>query len=77
MFFGILWIINWFKAQVSLITMVTTCTYYFNSDHDTEGAAELDTGIQMTFKYHLGSLAIGSFIIALIQFIRFLFLYFA
>jgi len=77
MFFGILWIIQWFKAQTSLIAMVTTSTYYFNSNAETEGSAELDTGIELTFKYHLGSLAVGSFIIALIQFIKFLFLYFA
>lgn len=73
-FFGILWVVNWLKAHTSMITMLTACTYYFNSNENHEGEAEINVGVQFCFKYHLGSLAFGSFIIAFIQFIKYVFL---
>lgn len=58
--------------------MLSAATYYFNSSREKgEGSAEVMTAINFTYKYHIGSLAMGSFIIALIQFIKFVFLYVA
>jgi hypothetical protein len=74
MFFGILWICQFLKAKTQFITMVSASTYYFNSDKETEGHAELDLAVTFTYKYHIGSLAFGSFIIALIEFIKWCFL---
>jgi hypothetical protein len=46
--------------------MVAASTYYFDSNKDKEGDAEVMTGINMAYFNHFGSLAIGSFIIALV-----------
>jgi choline transporter-like protein 2/4/5 len=70
MFFGLLWIVNFLKAQSSFITMVSACTYYFDSNAEKDGSADVGLGIKFAFMFHAGSIAMGSFIIALIQFIR-------
>ena len=41
MFFGILWICQFLKAKTQFITMVSASTYYFNSDREQPGQAEL------------------------------------
>lgn len=45
MFFGILWICQFLKAKTQFITMVSASTYYFNSDKETEGHADLDLAV--------------------------------
>lgn len=70
MFFGLLWIINFLKAQSSFITMVSASTYYFDSNAEKDGFADVGLGFKFAFMFHAGSLALGSFIIALVQFIR-------
>ena len=77
MLFGILWIVNWLKYTSSFIVMVSASTYYFNSNATTEGEAEVGLGFKFAYVYHCGSLAAGAFIIAIIQFIRIVFLYLA
>jgi len=62
---------------------VGATTYYFNSHFDeekkdwVEGEAEIGLGFRFAYVYHCGSIAFGAFIIALVQIIRFLFLYVA
>jgi hypothetical protein len=76
MFFGILWVTAFFEYCSTFVVMVSASTYYFNSDAHNDGSAEVDLG----FKYcltHFGSIAIGSFLIALIRFIRIVFMYLA
>jgi len=70
MFFGLLWIINFLKAQSSMITMVSASTYYFDSNQDRDGFADVGLGFKFAFLVHAGSIALGSFVIALVQFIR-------
>lgn len=80
MLFGILWICAFIRAKTSFITMVTATTYYFSSGHDEatggfkDGEGQVNLGFKFAYMYHAGSLAIGSFIIALIQFIRIVFM---
>jgi choline transporter-like protein 2/4/5 len=50
--------------------MVSASTYYFDSNAEKDGYADVGLGIKFAFVYHAGSLAMGSFIIAVIQFIR-------
>jgi hypothetical protein len=69
-FFGLLWIIAFFNAQQSMIVMVSACTYYFDSDKDKDGYADVGMGIKFAWVYHVGSLALGSFIIAVVEFLR-------
>ena len=70
MFFGLLWIVNFLKAQSTFITMVATATYYFDSNAERDGNADVGIGFKFAFMFHAGSLAFGSFIIAVVQFIR-------
>lgn len=77
MLFGVLWICAWFEYASNFIVMVAASTYYFNSDAGLEGDAEVMTGVNWAFCYHAGSIAIGAFIIAVIRFIRIVFVYLA
>lgn len=74
MFFGLLWILAFFNAQQSFIVMVSASTYYFDSNKEKDGDANVSMGVKFAWVYHIGSLAFGSFIIALIEFIRIVFM---
>jgi hypothetical protein len=73
MVFGLVWLINFINAKTTLITMISATTYYFNSNEDKDGEAEVSTAVSYAYKYHLGTLAFGSLIIAIVEVIRFLF----
>jgi choline transporter-like protein 2/4/5 len=75
MIFGLLWILNWLDCTSSFVVQVSSATYYFNSSENGEGQAEISKGFRMAYLHHLGSIAIGAFIIALIQFIKIVFVY--
>lgn len=70
MLFGLLWIFAFIKANSGFVTMVSATTYYFDSNKEKEGDADVGLGFKFAYMYHAGSLALGSFIIAVIQFIR-------
>lgn len=74
MLFGILWVTAFFEYCSTFVVMVSASTYYFNSNMHGEGEADVGKGFKYCF-VHFGSLAIGSFVIALIRFIRIVFLY--
>jgi len=80
MLFGILWITAFFEYCSTFVVMVSASTYYFNSnpndEENLEGSAEVGLGFHYAF-LHSGSIAIGAFIIALVRFIRIVFLYLA
>lgn len=71
MIFGIIWILNFFKAQVNFITMYAASTYYFDSTSERDGNADVMSGVKAGFGCHAGSIAFGSFIITLIQVIEY------
>lgn len=50
--------------------------WYFTISEEKRKAKSVRTGLYNCFRYHLGSLAFGSFILALVQFIRYLCKYF-
>lgn len=77
MVFGLLWVNAWIDYSCKLVTMISGATYYFNSNKDYEGGAEVCTGFYMTHFNHPGSIAFGSFIIAVVQIIRLTLLYIA
>jgi len=70
MFFGLLWILAFLNAQQSFIVMYSGCTYYFDSSKEKDGNATVGAGIKLALVNHAGSIAFGSFIIALVEFIR-------
>jgi hypothetical protein len=76
MFFGILWVTAFFEYCSTFTIMVSACTYYWDSAPDHEGNARVSEGFSACFS-HAGSLAIGSFIIAVIRFIRIVFMFLA
>ena len=76
MLFGILWITAFFEYCSTFVVMVSASSYYFNSNPEEEGSAEVAAGFKYAF-LHQGSIAIGAFIIALIRFIRIVFMYLA
>ena len=77
MLFGLLWICAWLKYTNQFICMVSASTYYFDSNAEKEGNAEVGLGFKYAHVYHTGSIAAGAFIIAVIQFIRIIFMYLA
>lgn len=79
MFFGILWIMAWWNYTSQFVVMAAATTYYFNCTEENEynGSAELCYSVKLAHIYHTGSIACGAFIIALIEFIKFVFLYLA
>ena len=77
MFFGILWITAWLEYSSTFVVMVSASTYYFNSSKEEEGSANVSLGFKFAYLNHMGSIAVGAFIIALIRFIRYVFYYLA
>eukprot|EP00744_Colponema_vietnamica_P000742 GILI01001290.1.p1 GENE.GILI01001290.1~~GILI01001290.1.p1 ORF type:complete len:606 (+),score=184.83 GILI01001290.1:72-1889(+) len=71
--FGLLWNNAFLIALNQLIVAGAACIWYFapvveGGQRDTSGAVR--KSVWRAFRYHLGSLAFGSFIIAVVQFIR-------
>jgi len=74
MFFGLLWILAWIQAKTSFITMVAATSFYFNSNKDKEGDAEVGMGFKFAYMNHAGSLAFGALIVTIIQIVKIIFL---
>lgn len=51
--------------------MMAVSTYYFSTKDGQNPEAEIGLSLKYTYLYHLGSLACGSFILALIVFAQF------
>jgi len=77
LFFGLLWVVAFNRATSGFIVMVSATTYYFDSNESREGYADVGLGFHLAYMSHAGSLAFGSFIVALVQFIRIVFMYLA
>lgn len=74
MFFCFLWITACIEYTSRLIVIVGASTYYFNNHRDRldeEASADIGFGFKVAYFNHMGSIAIGSFIIALIKFLRY------
>lgn len=79
MVFGLLWMQAFIDYCCKFVVLVSAATYYFNStieDGEDGGEADVSTGIKYMF-VHSGSIALGSFIIAVVQMIRLIFHYLA
>ena len=75
--FGFLWIANFIIGVTQFIISAACAIWYFTSTSDANGSGSLMTGLFWVFRYHLGSIAFGAFIIALVQLIRLIFEYYA
>ena len=64
--FALLWIIAMILAIGQFIIIVTVCVWYFSHGTDRQGSGGMMKAIWWTFRYHLGSLAFGSLILAIV-----------
>ena len=74
-FFGLFWINTMIDACVCFVIIVAVWTWYFSHNSEVEGEASVSRGLKWIFRYHCGSLALGSLILAIVQVIRFTFEY--
>lgn len=78
--FGFFWIVSWIIAVQLFVTCCATCLWYFGGHGSDQGTGDAPQGVMMSvkwaFRYHMGSLAWGSFIIAVVTMIRVTFEYF-
>ena len=74
--FGYLWMNAFVIGIAQFMISAAAALWYFSCTSDTNGSGSLFRGFYWVFRYHLGSIAFGSFLIALIQFIRIIFEYY-
>ena len=74
--FGYLWLNAFIIGVTQFIISASAALWYFTSSGDSNGKGSLCKGFYWVFRYHLGSIAFGAFLIALVQFIRIIFEYY-
>jgi solute carrier family 44 (choline transporter-like protein), member 2/4/5 len=87
LWFGIFWLIAFIVTASEFVVIVSTCTWYFSSKEqpksklnkigfgDKPGDAEVMKGFYWSWRYHCGSIAFGSLILAIVWAIRAVFEY--
>lgn len=79
--FGFFWVVAFILAIEQFVIGATCCMWYYNSGGDDQqaggGGVSISMALGWSFKYHLGSLAMGSFAIAVVTMIRTVFEYLA
>lgn len=71
--FFYLWICAFLMAATSYVLIVGVANWYFKAERKDEFSTL--TGVWWLFRYNLGSVLFGSFLIALIEYIRLIFEY--
>ena len=71
--FGLFWIAAFINGLCQFIIAASSCIWYFTVNTDTKGEGTVGTAFYWGFRYHMGSVAFGSFCIAVVQTIRLLF----
>ena len=74
--FMMFWMNAFIMGVSQFIIAASACIWYFEVESDTQGAGCVGRAIRWAWRYHLGSIAFGSFVIAVCQMIRFLFEYY-
>lgn len=74
--FGLFWINAFLIGCSQFILAVSAATWYFTHTADSGGSASLSKGFKWILRYHLGSIAFGSLVIAICEFIKFMFEYY-
>ena len=73
LFFGLLWLVNFLSQMTGLITMICAGTYYFNSNAQQEGEADVGFAVHSANFYHMGTVAMASFVLSITSILRFVF----
>ena len=74
--FGLFWVTAFLIGVTQFIIACSACIWYFECSTDSKGAGTVGRAFYWSYRYHLGSVAFGSFIIAVCQMMRFLFEYY-
>lgn len=74
--FGLFWVNAFIIGSQQFIIAFACVTWYFTASTDMLGTGSVLKGIWVIFRYHLGTIAFGSLIIAIVQMIKFLFEYY-
>ncbi len=74
--FGLFWINAFIIGCAEFIIGASACLWYFECNTDSKGKGTVMRGFHWLLRYHMGSIAFGSFMIAICQMIRFLFEYY-
>jgi solute carrier family 44 (choline transporter-like protein), member 2/4/5 len=77
--FGLFWILSWVIAMQNFATITTTCMWYFTG----EGSDAVEfrrtysssMAVKWAFKFHMGSMAMGSFLVSVVTIVRLVFEY--
>lgn len=80
MFFGFIWIANWIEYTSRFVVIVGASTFYFGHHRDkpdVEAPADLSFGFTCSYYYHVGSVALGAFIIGTVKILRLVFYHIA
>eukprot|EP00002_Diphylleia_rotans_P013264 TRINITY_DN2588_c0_g1_i1.p1 TRINITY_DN2588_c0_g1~~TRINITY_DN2588_c0_g1_i1.p1 ORF type:complete len:618 (-),score=154.63 TRINITY_DN2588_c0_g1_i1:157-2010(-) len=73
--FGLLWIVAFIIAVGQTTLAITFSTWYWTAEPKNLPSALITRSLWMTLKYHTGSVAFGSLILAIVQMIRIIFEY--
>jgi len=74
--FGLLWVNAFVLASAQFIIASSTCLWYFSQGTGQKSSHTIRTSVYRLFRYHFGSIAFGSLILALIQLARIILAYF-
>jgi len=74
--FMLFWINAFIMGICQFIIGASACIWYFEVNSDTGGKGTVGRGVYWAFRFHMGSVAFGSCLIAICQIIRFLFEYY-
>uniref|UniRef100_A0A7S3I6Z9 Choline transporter-like protein n=1 Tax=Favella ehrenbergii TaxID=182087 RepID=A0A7S3I6Z9_9SPIT len=80
MVFGFCWVLAFIMAMNEFVTIVAAITWYYSDkeipdDDGIPGDSDVSIGMWWSFRYHGGTLAFGSFILAIVWVIRIIFEY--
>jgi len=68
--FALLWVNGFIIAATQFVLASSTAIWYFSQGTGQPAPPSIRTSVSRLFKYHFGSIAFGSLILAIIQFIR-------
>jgi len=74
--FGLLWFNAFVLAACQFVIASTTALWYFSQGTGQNAPKTVRTSLKRLFRYHFGSIAFGSLILAIIQMIRLILAYF-
>mmetsp|Transcript_8407 Transcript_8407/g.14058 ORF Transcript_8407/g.14058 Transcript_8407/m.14058 type:complete len:276 (-) Transcript_8407:47-874(-) len=70
MAFGLIWLMIFIKDKTVFIAMFSAASYYFSSNAEKEGSAQVLLGMRFAYFKHAGSLALGSLLHTIFTVIR-------